>query len=417
MERWISGAGVALLVTLAWLCSSARRAVRWRPVAWGIALQFIFASVILRTGPGRRVFEAVNRAVVAVLDCQYEGARFVFNALAIPPEQPGSMGFFFAFQVLTTIVFFSSLVAILYHVGLMQRIVRAFARAMVRTCGTSGAETFCAAANVFVGQTEAPLAIRPFLEQMTQSELLCVMVSGMATVAGGVLAAYVAMLRGHLPDIAGHLLAASVMSAPAALAVAKLLLPETGQPVTAGRMDIEYREPTANVIDAAATGALAGLRLAANVAAMLIAFMSLLALVNAVLGAAGRWAGAGDVRLESLAGYVFAPLAWILGIPPAECLAAGRLLAEKTILNEFVAYTHFTEMLASDAAVFSRRTAIILSYALCGFSNFLSIGVQIGGIGALAPSRRSDLARLGLRAVLGGTLACALTAAIAGLLL
>lgn len=417
MGRWISGLGIPAFLLLAWMLSTDRRAVRWRPVAWGVALQLIFAVLILKTVPGRWVFQTLNRAVVALLDYQYEGARFVFHTLAIPPEQPGSLGFFFAFQVLTTIIFFSSLISILYHLGVMQRVVLFMARIMVRTCGTSGAETLSAAANVFVGPTEAPLLIRPYVGALTRSELMCVMTGGMATIAGGVMAAYVGMLRARIPDIAGHLLAASVMSAPAALAISKLLLPETERPATAGRVAIDDRPSSANVIDAAAEGALTGLRLAANVGAILIAFMSLLALANGLLGAVGGRIGLPDLRLEWLLGWAFAPLAWLMGIPASECWQAGQLLGQKTILNEFVAYSRFAAEMAANPSWVSPRAAVILSYALCGFSNLMSVGILLGGLGALAPERRGDLVRLGLRAVVGGSLACFITAAIAGLLI
>lgn len=416
MERLVSLLGIAVLIGVAWLFSTHRRAVNWRLVAWGTGLQFIFAVLILKTGPGRWVFDGMSRVVGKLLDFQFEGAKFVFGTLAIPQDQPGTMGFFFAFQVLTTIVFFSSLISILYYLGIMQKLVLLFARVMFRTCRTSGAETLSAAANIFVGQTEAPLLIRPYVAGMTNSELLCVMTGGMATIAGGVMAAYVGMLRKYYPDIAGHLLAASVMSAPAALVMAKLLLPETETPKTAGRLELPYKDPSVNVIDAAANGATTGMQLAFNVGAMLVAFMSLLALANWLVGLAGGLFGHPALRFETILGRLFAPLAWLLGTPWNDCVAVGRLLGEKTVLNEFVAYSHMAEQAAGNAAFLSPRAYVIASYALCGFSNFLSIGIQIGGIGALAPERRGDLARLGLRALVAGSLACFMTAAIAGLL-
>ncbi|MCX7819300.1 MAG: NupC/NupG family nucleoside CNT transporter [Kiritimatiellae bacterium] len=417
MERWVSFAGIGVWIGVAWLCSTDRRAVRWRPVVWGIGLQLVFAAAILRTGPGRAVFEWLNRAVGAVLDCQYEGARFVFNALAIPPGEPGSLGLFFAFQVLTTIVFFAALIAILYHVGVIQAVVGGFARLMVWTLRTSGAETLCAAANVFVGMTEAPLLVRPYVQTMTRSELFCVMVSGMATVAGGVLAAYVAMLRPYFPDIAGHLLAASVMSAPAALAIAKLMVPETGEPLTAGRTPPVVGEPAVNVFDAAARGALSGMQLAFNVGAVLVAFMSLLALLNLALGRIGAWVGVEGLRLERLLGWLFAVPAWLMGVPAEECVRVGWLIGEKTAVNEFVAYTSLARLLAENSAALSARSITVAAYALCGFSNFLSIGILIGGLGGMAPERRGEVAALGLRAVLAASLACFMTAGIAGLLI
>lgn len=417
MDRWVSLLGIGTMIGLAWLFSTNRRAVNWRLVAWGLGLQFIFAVLILKTAPGRWVFDGLNHVVGKLLDFQFEGAQFVFGALAIPPDRPGTMGFYFAFQVLTTIVFFSSLISILYYLGVMQKLVMFFARIMFRTCRTSGAETLSAAANIFVGQTEAPLLVRPYVARMTRSELLCVMTGGMATIAGGVMAAYVGMLRGFYPDIAGHLLAASVMSAPAALVMAKLLLPETETPETAGRLEMRYKDPSVNLIDAAANGASTGLQLAFNVGAMLVAFLSLLALANWLVGLCGGLFGHPGLRFETILGWIFRPLAWLLGTPPADCAEVGRLLGEKTVLNELVAYSHLAEAAAKDPGFIGHRSFAIASYALCGFSNFASIGIQIGGIGALAPERRPDLARLGIRALVAGSLACFLTAAIAGLLL
>ncbi len=416
-ESIISLVGLLVLVGLGWLFSNNRKAINWRTVQWGIGLQLVFAVLILKTTPGEWFFDFMNRAVNKLLSFQVEGARFVFNALAVPPGVEGSMGFFFAFQVLTTIVFFSSLISILYYLGLMQKIVLLFARIMARTCGTSGAESLSASANIFVGQTEAPLLIKPYVQDMTDSELHCVMVGGMATVAGGVMAAYVGMLSGHFPDIAGHLLAASVMSAPAALVMAKLLVPETGHPKTRGIVELPYKDPSVNVLEAAANGATTGLQLALNVGAMLVAFMGLLALLNWLVQQVCGLAGHPNVGFDTLLGWMFAPLAWIMGVPWKDCAFIGQLMGEKTFLNEFVAYTHLAQY-ANDAGnpELEHRSYVIATYALCGFSNFLSIGIQIGGIGGLAPSRKSDLARLGVRALIGGSLACFMTAAIAGML-
>jgi len=400
-----------------WLCSSDRRSISWRVVFWGTGLQIVFALLILRTGAGRTIFDFVNRAFAVLIGFQAEGAKFVFGPLAAAPAEEGSLGFFFAFQVLPTIVFFSSLMSVLYYLGVMQKVVLLFARIMARTCGTSGAESLSAAANIFVGQTEAPLLIRPYVVNMTQSELLCVMTGGMATVAGGVMAAYVMMLQKHYPDIAGHLLAASVMSAPAALVMAKMLLPEKEKPHTLGRVDIPYRDPGANLVDAAASGASTGLKLALNVGAMLIAFMSLLAMLNWGVRHAFGWFGHPEMDFQTLLGLILSPVAWLMGVPWEDCGLVGRLIGEKTVLNEFVAYTHFAEAVnAPDATPLSPRAHVIATYALCGFSNFLSIGIQIGGIGGLAPGRKADIARLGLRALLAGSLACFMTAAIAGVL-
>ena len=326
------------------------------------------------------------------------------------------MGFFFAFQVLTTIIFFSSLMSVLYYLGVMQKIVLLFAVVMKRFLGTSGAESLSASANIFVGQTEAPLLIKPYVEEMTESELFCIMVGGMATVAGGVMAAYVGMLQPYFPDIAGHLLAASVMSAPAALAMAKVMVPETGSPKTAGTIKLEYKDPSINLIDAASNGAIAGLSLALNVGTMLVAFMSLLALANFLFGAAFGLFGFEGVTIERTLGYVLSPLAWVMGVPWKDCFAIGQLMGVKTVLNEFVAYAQLGEILKANPQALEYRSIVIATYALCGFSNFLSIGIQIGGIGPLAPSRRGDLAKLGIRALIGGTLASFMTATIAGIL-
>lgn len=413
----MSALGLVVLMGLAWLLSTDRRRINWRTVAWGLALQILFAMLVLKTTPGRWVFAQLNDLVNLLLGFQYEGAQFVFNGLGVPPGQPGSLGFFFAFQVLTTIVFFSSLISILYYLGVMQVVVKAFAWIMVRTCRTSGAETLSASANIFVGQTEAPLLIKPYVGDMTRSELHCVMVGGMATVAGGVMAAFVGMLNPYFPDIAGHLIAASVMSAPAALVMAKLLLPETEHAKTLGVVEIPYKDPSVNVIDAAASGATTGLQLAFNVGAMLVAFMSLLAMANwGVMKVAGLF-GHPTVGFETLLGWLFAPLAWVMGVPWQDCDVVGRLMGQKTFLNEFVAYTSLAEYAGTHTGQpLHYRSYVIATYALCGFSNFLSIGIQIGGIGALAPERRHDLARLGLRALVGGSLACFLTACVAGML-
>ena len=321
----------------------------------------------------------------------------------------------FAFGVLPTIIFFSSLMSMLYYLGVMQRIVSFFAWIMQRSLGTSGAETLSAAANVFVGQTEAPLVIRPYVSKMTQSELMAVMVGGFATIAGGVLAAYVSF-----GIDAGHLITASVISAPAALLIAKVMQPETEHSVTMGKVDIHVDEKESNLIEAAAAGATAGMKLAINVAAMLIAFLAIIAMMNGLSGWAGSWFGFEDAQrwtLEKGLGWLFWPLAYLMGIPADDCGAAGQLLGTKMVANEFVAYLQLGEMLEAGPQTFSPRTVTILTYALCGFANFGSIGIQLGGIGGVAPDRRGDLARLGLRAMIGGTLAAFMTACIAGILI
>jgi CNT family concentrative nucleoside transporter len=408
MERLVSLLGLLVMIGLAWLMSSHKRRMPMRVVLGGLGLQFAFAVLILKTEPGQRVFAAIGDFFRRLLDFVDAGSSFVFG--------PEFQNFYFAFKVLPTIIFFSSLMSVFYYLGVMQRVVLAAAWLMQRTLRTSGAESLSAAANIFVGQTEAPLVIRPYVGSMTVSELNAVMVGGFSTVAGGVLAAYVGM-----GIDAGHLLTASVISAPAGLLIAKVLQPETEHPKTMGTVEIAPQKHGANLIEAAAVGATEGLRLALNVAAMLIAFLALIAVVDALLGWVGTWFGFVGPRAWSLSAglsYAFAPLAWLLGIEPRDCLAVGELLGLKMVANEFVAYERFSQWLPDDSPVqLSQRSKAIVIYALCGFSNFGSIGIQIGGIGALAPERQPDLARLGLRAMLGGTLACLMTACVAGVLL
>jgi CNT family concentrative nucleoside transporter len=445
--RLVSLTGMAVLLLIAWGLSTERSIIPWRVVLWGIGLQFAFALFILRTAVGEAVFAGVNDVVVALLGFTVQGASFLFgdlvwNAVPVGTGLPGTnvpitpepgaaaqTGAFFAFNVLPTIIFFSALMTLLYYFGVMQAVVRGVAWVMQRTMRTSGAETLSAAGNIFLGQTESPLLIKPFIEGMTRSELMTVMTGGFATVAGGVLAAYVGMLVMHFPDIAGHLLAASVMSAPAAVVFAKLMVPETGEPATKGTVDVRIERTDANAIDAAARGAGEGLRLALNVGAMLLAFIALVALLNALIGLIGDWtrltpllqgAGAlGDgqrLNLELLLGWLLAPLAWLMGVPWKDATVIGSLLGLKTVLNEFVAYLQLSAVLGAPGEGLSPRSVVIATYALCGFANFSSIAIQIGGIGGIAPSRRSDLARLGLRAMVGGTLAAFMTATIAGML-
>lgn len=411
--------GTFALLGLGWLFCPVRlkKRINWRTVAWGSALQIIFAILVLKTPPGRAFFRFMNDVIVKLLSFTTDGARFVFGDLAV--AQP-PWNFVFAFQVLTTIIFFSSLMSVLYYLGVMQWIVKLFAGVMVRFMGTSGAESLSASANIFVGQTEAPLVIKPYVSEMTLSELHCVMVGGMATVAGGVMAAYVGFLLPYYPDIAGHLLAASVMSAPAALVMAKLLLPETETPKTAGVVKVHVEKTDINIIDAAASGATTGLQLALNVGAMLVAFMALLALFNFLIAKFGMLAGIGDLSLQKIMGWIFYPIAWVMGAPSKDCLIIGQLMGEKTMLNEFVAYLSLANYAQAHPpgtpGALDYRSYVIATYALCGFSNFLSIGIQIGGIGALAPNRKHDLARLGISALIAGSLASFMTATIAGIL-
>ncbi len=420
MERLINLGGLVVLVGIAWALSSARRQINWSLVLKGIALQLICAFVVLRTPWGKPFFAAAREIVLFVLDASKAGTEFVFGALANETVFGQAMGdqdrwgFVFFVQVTGTIILVSSLMAALYYVGIMQWVVWAMAKVMQVVMGLSGSESLAAAANVFVGQTEAPLVIRPYLERMTRSELMALMTGGMATIAGGVMAAYVGMLKDDFPDIAGHLLAASVMSAPAALVLAKIMVPETEQSETMGTVPLDYEKNGYNLIDAICRGASEGLRLSLNVMAMLVAFIALIYLCNAILSGLGNQFGIPDLTLQQVFGYLGAPFALVLGVPPSETLTVGRLLAERTILNEFVAYSHLADVLAEGSL--SERSTVICTYALCGFANFSSIAIQVGGIGVLVPSRIPDLADLGLRSMLAGTLACFMTATIAGIL-
>ncbi len=429
--------GVFILLGLAWTMSTNRKKIPWRVIGWGLGLQFVFAVLVLKTDTGQWFFGKLNDVVKALLGYTEAGSRFIFgglvqNELTLVAKEPVPFadgepvaltgyegmnlvvdnGSFFAFNVLPTIIFFSALMAVLYHLGVMQWLVRGMAWVMFKTMGTSGAETLSAAANIFVGQTEAPLVVRPFVEKMTMSELHAIMTGGFATVAGGVMAAYVAMLASVFPDIAGHLVAASVMSAPAALVISKIMWPESQESTTAGEMKLKVEKLDVNVVDAAARGAGDGMKLALNVGAMLLAFIALVAMGNGILGVVGGWVGLEGLTLQALVGYIFWPLAWAMGVPAAECTEVGQLLGIKTILNEFVAYLEMSAI----ADHLSYRSMVIVTYALCGFANLGSIGIQLGGIGGIAPTRRSDLARVGFRAMLAGTLAAFMTANVAGAL-
>jgi CNT family concentrative nucleoside transporter len=444
-QRLVSVLGMIVLLFIAWLLSVNRALIPWRLVFWGISLQIVFALLILKTPAGEAFFTWINTVIVSLLGFTEAGARFLFgnlvvNNVPVGIGEPGSgpvtpivgtvanTGAFFAFNVLPTIVFFSSLMTMLYYFGVMQAVVKGMAWVMMRTMGTSGAETLSAAGNIFLGQTEAPLLIKPYVAGMTMSELMAVMTGGFATVAGGVMAAFVGMLIFHFPDIAGHLMAASVMSAPAALVFAKIMYPEAEEPVTRGTLKVAVEKVDANVIDAAARGAGEGLTLAMNVGAMLLAFIALIALLNALIGWIGGithltdffqnigWlAPAQTLNLDAILGWIFAPLAWLMGVPWADAPEIGSLLGIKTAVNEFVAYLQLSALLSGDTGL-SPRSVVIATYALCGFANFSSIAIQIGGIGGIAPSRRSDLARIGLRAMVAGSLAAFMTATIAGIL-
>ena len=412
MERLVSVLGLAVLVGIAVLFSTNRRRIDWRLVGAGLTLQIAFAAIVHLFPPGQRALEWIRDAAVTLLSFTEDGSRFLFGPLM---EADGPVGFVFAFRVLPVIVFFSSLMGVLYHLGIMQRLVLLLARGMKRIMGVSGSESLSVAANVFIGQTEAPLVVRPYIARMTRAELMVLMTGGMATIAGSVLAGYIAF-----GVDAGHLLAASVMSAPAALVMARILIPETETSLTKGGVEIQDERDTVNVIDAAADGASQGLKLALNVGAMLLAFIALVALVNALLGWVASWMvsfglTAWPGSLQEIFGYVLWPVAWSLGVPAADCFTFAGLLGQKLAINEFVAFAELGRLVAEGAM--SERAITIATYSLCGFANFSSISIQIGGIGALAPNRRHDLSRLGLRAMLGGALASSMTAAIAGIML
>lgn len=402
MERLVSLLGLFVMIGVAYAFSEKRKSIQWRTVISGILLQALFGLIILKTTVGKDVFAGASKMFDGILSYTHEGAKFLFGNLA----SADNFGFIFATMVLPTIIFMSSLMSVLYHIGIMQKIVEVFAKVMMKVMKTSGSESLAAAANIFVGQTEAPLVIKPYVQTMTKSEIMCLMTGGMATVAGGVLAAYV----GFGID-AGHLLAASVMSAPAAIVCAKLLVPEQEESATAGIVKVDLPKRSENVIDAAADGASDGLRLAANVAAMLLAFIALIAMLNGMLGWVGGLLGFPNLSFELIMGYLNAPVAWLLGVPWEDCLTVGAMLGKKLVLNEFVAYLDLTKSIGT----ISERSVTLTTYALCGFANFSSIAIQLGGIGTLAPNKRETLARLGLKSLLGGTLACYMTACIAGL--
>ena len=404
--RLLSAFGLVAICGLAWLCGTDRRHVPWRIVAWGTGLQLALGALLLRTTLGRSFFLAVNDAVNGLVRFTDAGTRFMFGPLK-------EAGFSFAIEVLPIIIFMGSLFAVLYHLGLVQAVVGTLARLLSRSMGISGAESLAAVANIFVGMTEAPLMVRPYLERMTRSELFCVMTTGMATIAGSVLVAYAKML-GEL-EYAGHLVTASLLSAPAGVLIAKLMVPETEQPLTTVAAGALVERRSVNVIDAAAEGAIAALRLAGYVGALLIAFVALIAMVNAGVGALGGLVGLEGLTLQRLFGFAFAPLALLMGVAPADALEVGSLLGVKTVLNEFLAYQDLAGQIATQAI--SQRSAVIASYGLCGFANFGSLAILIGGMGGMAPSRRSEIAALGMRSIAAGTFASAMTGCVAGIFL
>lgn len=425
MHRLIGLLGIATLMGIAFLLSANRKAIKPRIIFWGLGLQFIFALIILKTQPGKLLFIECNDIIMAVLNSAQAGASFVFGNLVNRFVEVGKIdpsGTFrsfeglvantgmamFAFSVLPTIIFFSALMSITYHYGIMQRVVSFTARIMSRTMKTSGSESLSATANIFLGQTEAPLVIRPYLQKMTLSELNAIMVGGFTTIAGGVMAAYVGLLKDTVPNVAGHLMSASIMCAPAGLMMAKIMIPETEESETAGGSKFPIVKIHRNGIDAAAAGTTDGLHLALNVAAMLIAFIGIIALINLLLGLIHH-----DLTLAGIFGTILSPVAWLMGIPWVDASKFGDLLGTQVMINEFVAYAK----LGGYAGQMAERSQILATYALCGFCNLSSIGIQIGGISALVPERRGDLARLGLRAMLAGAFATWTTCCVAGILL
>jgi len=410
MGRWTGLLGLLTMVALAYLFSTNRKAIRLKTVAWGLGLQIALAMFVLQVPAGQRLFHLAGEAVNRLLSYSFAGSEFVFGKLGLKGSE---MGFYFAFQVLPTIIFVAAFFAILYHFGVMQFLIRQAARVMTWLMGASGAESLNVAASIFMGQTEAPLTIRPFLPHVTRSELMTIMTSGMAHVAGGIMGAYI--LYGIE---ARHLLTAVIMTAPGTILIAKMLVPETEQPLTAGRVELAPTEKDQNFLGAIARGTTDGLHLAINVGAMLIAFLALIALANGVLGGVHGWlAGHGigwfPKNLETIFGWLFWPIAWVIGVPAQDCLAVGNLLGTRMVLNELVAFS----MLGPMKETLDPRSFTLATFALCGFANFGSIGIQIGGIGALAPNKRDELARLGLRAMLAGTMANLMSAAIVGILM
>jgi CNT family concentrative nucleoside transporter len=407
MARFTGLLGIVVILAVAWIFSSDKRAIKPRVIFWGLSLQLIFAVIVLKTDAGK-IFQAASGAVNAMFSYTAAGSTFVFGPLG---SQTGPMGVVFAFQVLPIIIFIASFFAILYYFGIMQVLVKGMAIAMQKVMGASGAESLNVAASIFMGQTEAPLTIKPFIANMTRSELFTIMVSGMAHVSGAVMAAYVMMAGVSIE----HLLTAVIMTAPATIMLAKIMIPETGVPETAGRVELKMERTAVNVIDAAAQGAADGLRLVLNIAAMLIAFLALIALVNGILGGLHhmRYLGWVPASLQTIFGFIFAPVAWLLGVKWNDCASIGQLLGTRLVLNEFVAFLELGKIKTQ----LDPKSFVIATYALCGFANFSSIAIQIGGIGALAPSRKSDLARLGLRAVAAGSMANFMSACVAGMLL
>ena len=406
MERFSGLIGIIVLLGIAYLMSNNRRKIDYKLVLWGLALQLGFALFILKTPVGLPFFEFFDTLIRKLLAFSDMGGDFLFASFVTEKVEVPLINF--AVRVLPTIIFFSSLIAVLYHLGAMQFVVKGIAKIVQKTMGTSGSETLSVVGSIFVGQTEAPLLVRPYVKGMTKSEIMTIMVGGFATVAGGVMAIYVAMLKDVIPGIAGHLMAASIMSAPAAIVVAKIMYPETEVSETKGTLTVNVEKTSDNAMEALGDGATDGLKLAANIGAMLIAFVAMIAMVDALLGFA-------NTSLAEVFGFIFRPLAWAMGAPWSEAGTLGTLLGEKIVLTELIAYKDLAEI--RNAGELSDRTSIIASYALCGFANFASIGIQMGGIGGIAPSRKKDIAKIALRAMAGGAIASWITASIAGILI
>ena len=410
--KLISLLGIVSFLGLAWSLSANRRRIPWRVVAWGMGLQLIIGLIVFRTPVGQGLFDAANVAIAKLNEFAGEGAKLVFGALGDGGKMQETFGegVIFAISIPATIIFVSALSSLLYHWRILPLVVTGIAWVMHRTMRTSGSETLATAANVFMGQTEAPLVVKPYLDGMTRSELMALMIGGMATIAGGVAAAYAS-----LGIDGGHLLTASILSAPGTLVIAKLMFPETDKSATADEACELPKSKAANSIDALCQGASDGMRLSINVIAMLIAFVALVYMANSILGWALSWT-AWNFTIQEAVGWLNVPFAWLMSVPPEECERVGAVLGERVVLNEFVGYLHLSSMMEGEGAL-SLRTSTITTYALCGFANFASVAIQIGGIGTLAPERRADLAKLGLRAMVGGLLACYLTATVAGLLM
>jgi len=411
--RFIGILGIFLVLGIAFALSTNRKKINYRTVAWGLGMQLLLGLFVMKTAIGKNIFQFLGKLVNKLLEFTNEGSHFVFgNLVPTDPNFNNNLGFLFAFQVLPAIIFVGSLAGIAYYLGIIQFCVKWVAKLMVMTMGTSGAESLYAVTTVFLGQSEAPLIIKPYLQKLTRSELNSIMTGGMATIAGSVLFIYVGMLG---PEWAPHIITASIMGAPAGLVLSKILCPEEGTPDTLGKIEINEEKKDKSIIEAASSGAIEGMHLALIVGAMLITFIALIATINGVLGRCGHLFGCDSFSIQTILGFILYPVTFCIGVPSADASAVGALIGEKIVLNEAVAYTHLLEQMK--AGVLSEKAILIASYALCGFANFSSIGINVGCIGGLAPERRSELATLGFRAMLGGAMASLMTASIAGILM